>query len=134
MQHRVEAVAAQQTEHLARIHDVLGIERPLDRAHDVELGPGAIVLELVELLDADAVFRRDRAAHGGDEVVDGPCDRRGILGQRIEVHALRAHEGEVHIAVSDVAERIGADRRQDGEHGLETAVDKLGIGDRDDTS
>src|SRR4051794_11290196 len=86
-----------ETKHLARIHDVLGIERPLDRAHDVELGPGTVVLELVELFDADAMFRRDRAAHGGDEVVDGPCDRRGILGERIAVHALRAHEGEVHI-------------------------------------
>src|SRR4051794_20210517 len=74
---------------LAGVHDVFWIERPLDRAHDVQLGPGPAVREFVDLLHADAMFRRDRTSHGGDEIVHGPRDRSGILAECLLVHALR---------------------------------------------
>ena len=47
---------------LARIHQIVGIERALDRAHDVELDLAAVVLEVLDLEAADAVLGGDRAA------------------------------------------------------------------------
>jgi hypothetical protein len=66
-------------QYLAGIHDVLRIERALDGAHEVELRLRTVVAEFVELVHADAVFCRDRAAHGGDEIVHGPRDRGRVL-------------------------------------------------------
>jgi hypothetical protein len=89
-------------QYLAGIHDVLRIERALDGAHEVELRLRTVVAEFVELVHADAVFCRDRTAHGGDEIVHGPRDRGRVLGQRLLVHTFRPHEGEMQIAVADV--------------------------------
>src|SRR5438046_3665959 len=50
-------------EDLAGIHDVVGIERALDRAHDFERHCTLVTRQLVTFQNPDAVLGTDRAAH-----------------------------------------------------------------------
>src|SRR3982075_4114835 len=90
---------------LARVHDVLRIERTLDRAHGVELDAAAVVGEFVDLELSDAVLGRDRAAIGHDDIVDGPADGLAVRHEALLVPARRRLTVEVNIAVADMAER-----------------------------
>src|SRR5437899_5090765 len=49
-------------DHLSRIHPVVGIERPLQRPHDIERG-AVLRLEVLHLSVADPVLARARAVH-----------------------------------------------------------------------
>src|ERR1700757_3718072 len=84
---RILDLSSSEAQDLAWVHDAFWIERPFYRAHDVELRLGGVVSHRVNLLDADAMFRRYRTSHRGDEIVHGPRDPGGILGQRPPVHA-----------------------------------------------
>src|SRR5260370_41436495 len=90
---------------LARIHEVLRIQRALDGAHGVELYPAAVMGELVDLELADAVLGRDRAAIADHEVIDRAADRLGMRHEARFVPARRRLTVEVKIAVADMAER-----------------------------
>src|SRR5580704_10997765 len=92
-------------DHLARIHDVLRIERTLDRAHGVELDAASVVRELVDLELADTMLGRDRAAIGHDNIVDGPADGLAVRHEALLVPARRRLAVEVNIAVADMAKR-----------------------------
>src|SRR5580698_11276443 len=52
-----------QRDDLAGIHDVVGIKRALDRAHQLERDGRLISRQLIAFQDADAVLRADRATH-----------------------------------------------------------------------
>src|SRR3979490_2890287 len=85
-------------DHLARVHDVLRVERALDRAHGVELDAAAVVGEFVDLELSDAVLGRDRAAIGHDDIVDGPADGLAVRHEALLVPARRRLTVEVNIA------------------------------------
>src|SRR5256885_15280967 len=57
-------------EDLARVHDVVGIDRVLDPPHEVELDRIRVPLELEHLELTDAVFGADRAAELPHQIVD----------------------------------------------------------------
>ena len=69
----------QRADDLAGIHDALGVERALDRAHHVELDRRLVVLELGQPRAADAVLGADGAAKLGDDVVHDAVDARALL-------------------------------------------------------
>src|SRR5258708_6498913 len=54
--------SASEFQHLPRIHLVVGIERALDRAHDLERGT-VLLLQKLHLPDPDAVLAAAGAAH-----------------------------------------------------------------------
>src|SRR5947207_10514706 len=80
---KVPSTISSQPENLSRVHDVLRVERAFQRAHGVELDPGAVVRQLVDLVDADAVLGRDRARHVAHQVVDCAGDGRRVLVQSL---------------------------------------------------
>src|SRR6185437_8855731 len=82
---------------LARIEDSLRIERALERAHQRDLLGRARIGEIVALLQADAVFGRDRAAAAAQRAIDDLFDR-GTRGRDADAG------DQVQIAVAQMAE------------------------------
>ena len=98
---------------LAGVHYSLRIERPLDRAHRAEPRRIAEPRQLVELHLADAVLGRDRAARGGDEIVDEGGDRRGLRSASQSAPApAGARDVEMDVAVAEMAEGDDAGARE----------------------
>src|SRR5476649_1614635 len=88
----------------ARIHDVVGVQRALQRAHDVELDLAAVVRKLIDLDAADAVLGRDRAAIGCHQIVDRAADLVAIGHELRLAPAGRRLAVEVKVAVANMAE------------------------------
>src|SRR5215471_20758387 len=58
------------SDHLARVHDVVGIERALDPAHQLDLDRRLVMGDLLAFEPPDAVLGADRAG----EVAHDPMD------------------------------------------------------------
>src|SRR5687768_15777201 len=90
-------------EDLSGVHDVVGVEDLLDRAHGGDLGGGAGVGEGVLLEEADAVFGGDGAALGGDEGVEGGVEVLGDGDELVGGKVVGLEEVDVEVAVAEVA-------------------------------
>src|SRR5204863_2944358 len=86
--------------HLPRIHQAFGVERVLERAHQLELERILVAADLFALELSQAVLRRDRAAESMQRVVHdaaylfAPC------------HQAFGSDVVVEIAVADMTEAI----------------------------
>src|SRR6201999_1881383 len=89
---------------LARVQDVLRVERALERAHHLELRRALVARQLVAFLHADAVLGADRAAEAVHDVVHDALDvlPAGEEGGGVAVPG--GAEVEMDIAVADMAE------------------------------
>src|SRR5687768_2998247 len=88
---------------LARVHDALGVDDALERAHEIERGRVLVSFELAHLGLADAVLGADAAAMLRDEVVHGAADLGRARRERAAVAAGRLAQVVVQVAVGEMA-------------------------------
>src|SRR5690348_15589335 len=70
-------------EDLPRVHEAVGIERALDRAHHLQLERALVAPDLVALQRAQAVLRADGAVQRLDDVVDDAVHLRRFGEERL---------------------------------------------------
>src|ERR1041385_6199004 len=92
-------LALRRRKNLSRIENVLRIERLLKRAHELYFVRIARIGEIVALLEADAVLRRDRAVAAAQCAVDDLLDGAMRLGT-----AVADTRYEMQVAVAQMAE------------------------------
>src|SRR5262245_12283125 len=105
----------------AWVHDVVGIERLLDAAHELDLDRGLVADDVLASQPANAVLGADAAVLHIDDVVHDPAERQPTRQEFIVGHILRPVEIEMDVAVADMAERNDADAGQ----GLRDRGDRL---------
>ncbi len=91
-------------EDLAWIHDVVGVERPLDRAHHRDGAVAGLVAQEAHLVQPDAVLAR-----AGTTECQRAMDERVVqgLGHAPVLRAVGIDQvAEVEVAVADVAEQV----------------------------
>src|SRR3569832_2084785 len=94
-------MASLDANHAAGIHDVLRVQRLLDRTHHLQGHRVLVVRQLVDLEAADAVLRADRSAELRHGVVHDPVHLRFPLAQESRrVSALRRLHVVVQVAVT----------------------------------
>src|SRR3954468_15699995 len=96
----VEVRARRLRHPFAGVHDPLRVEGLLDPPHESDLDGALVAADLLALGLADAVLGADRAAQGGDDVVDGAVDLGAAVAEGAAVGAGRLAEVEVQVAVS----------------------------------
>ena len=94
---------------LAGIAEVVGIEQPLELSHQRQLHRVGMSLQGRDPLAADAMFGGERAAEPAQLAID-----RGFHG-RLDIRLERAGpvQDDMEVAVGEMAEQIGLDRRAD---------------------
>ena len=95
---------------LSRVHDAERVERLLDRAQGMDARRAAQARELGALQLADAVLGGDRAAGGGDQIVDQARDRGAFGFVPVGRGVAAGADVEMDVAVAEMAEAAG-DRR-----------------------
>src|SRR6185369_9043721 len=95
-------------QHLARIHPVVGIERPFDQAHDGH-GRGMLLLQAGDLARADAMLPGAGAAHGEGAMDHAVVHRLGA-GHLARVIGMD-DEAQMEIAVAHMADEGGEELR-----------------------
>src|SRR3954463_13525289 len=87
---RAVEVRARRLRHpFAGVHDPLRVEGLLDPPHESDLDGALVAADLLALGLADAVLGADRAAQGGDDVVDGAVDLGAAVAEGAAVGAGR---------------------------------------------
>src|ERR1700722_15243352 len=99
--------ASSGVEHLARIEQVLRVERGFDAAHEVNRDRSMLLFHIFALLLADPVFPGAGAAHGDGAMGEAGGERVRGLDLRLVLHV--DQRGHVKIAVADMAD----DRRDE---------------------
>src|SRR5690348_7244900 len=87
---RVSRVAFQWSkalDNLAGIHEVLGIERALDPAHELDLDGRRVPLELRALQLTDAVVGAEASPEALRDIVDDAIRARGVLEEVARGHS-----------------------------------------------
>src|SRR4051812_18246257 len=97
-----------ESQHLAGIHPVVGVQRPLDEPHDRH-GRGMLLLQAGDLARADAMLAGAGAAHGQRAMDHALVDALGAGHLRRIVRV--DHEAEVEIAVAHMADEHGKQLR-----------------------
>src|SRR5690606_15918915 len=113
-----------QRQDLAWIEQILRIQCPLQRAHQIQSHGILIVRQLFALDQAYAMFGRDGAVHPHDNVMHYAVEIAPPVQERLLVHAYRLAKIEMYVAIAEVAESANAKTRH--------RLDASGAGDIDE--
>src|SRR5262245_48045247 len=105
---RSAMVMRETSQHLARVEDAVGIERVLERAHQVERDRVFHVRKEIAFEPADAMLGRDRSVERGHDLVHARIDCTPLRQKRRLVGTNGLADVEMHVAVAEMAERHGA--------------------------